>query len=202
MICFLYIYSITIGCIFCCIVTMALNYSVHDFLLYGILWIIIWPIWSYFASSTAYWPPGYFYIVCYYLKQQSISIRARIRKITLKASRSNKRGVSLTLKSILCEHNYLCRKINSYNKYWRKYLTIKLFLFVLIISFLTYLIFMKSMQWFAYMQFLIILSAHLLLVFILTYSASNVSLLNSLILEELQITSAKLKLSTNTQFKV
>jgi hypothetical protein len=202
LICFQYFYSITIGCLIGSILTMALNYNIYDFFLHGISWIMIWTLWCYFAAYTAYWPPGYFCIICYYLKLQLNSIKIRLKVFILRANRLSLKERSLILKSILNEHNLLCQQIKSFNKYWKKYLTIKLILFVLIICFLSYLIFMKSMKWFASLQFLIVMSAHLLLIFIITYSASEIPHSNSLIAKDLQLISAKIKLHLSNKLKV
>ncbi len=120
----------------------------------------------------------------------------------LRANRLSLKERSLILKSILNEHNLLCQQIKSSNKYWKKYLTIKLILFILIICFLSYLIFIKSMKWFASLQFLILMSAHLLLIFIITYSAFEISHSNSLIAKHLQLMSAKIKLPLSNKLKV
>jgi hypothetical protein len=138
LICFQYFYLITIGCLIGSTLTMALNYNIYDFFLHGISWIIIWTLWCYFAAYTAYWPPGYFCITCYYLKLRLNSVKIRLKVFILRANRLSVKERSLILKSILNEQNLLCQQINSFNKYWKKYLTTKLILFVLIMFFVVF----------------------------------------------------------------
>jgi hypothetical protein len=92
---------------------------------------------------------------------------------------------SLLIKSILKEHNELCQQIFIYNMFWRKYLTITLTIFVLLICFLTYLVIIAPMKWYFRLQLLITLLGHILLVFIVTYSASTISHFNSVIARDL-----------------
>jgi hypothetical protein len=138
LICFQYFYLIKFGRLIGSTLTMALNYNIYDLFLHGISWIIIWTLWCYFAAYTAYWPPGYFCITCYYLKLRLNSVKIRLKVFILRANRLSVKERSLILKSILNEHNLLCQQINSFNKYWKKYLTTKLILFVLIMFFVVF----------------------------------------------------------------
>jgi hypothetical protein len=92
---------------------------------------------------------------------------------------------SFLIKSILKEHNELCQQIFIYNKFWRKYLTITLTIFVLLICFLTYLTFIAPMKWYLRFQISIALLGQILLVFIVTYCASTISHFNSVIVRDL-----------------
>jgi len=89
------------------------------------------------------------------------------------------------IKKILEEHNQICVQINSFNKYWRKYLSIIFFIYILSICFLSYLIFFAKIIWYLRLEFLIVLSAHILLVLVLTYFASSVSDFNHVLYRDL-----------------
>jgi hypothetical protein len=52
-------------------VIFCMNYELIDFLKYGIILIIIWTVWVYYACVVNYWFPSYYYIICYFLKRHS-----------------------------------------------------------------------------------------------------------------------------------
>jgi hypothetical protein len=178
------IQSLTIGAFLVGILTI-LNYDIYDFILYGISWVIIWTVWCYYACIAIYWSPGYFFIVCYYLKLRLISFQIRLKTFSQRINRLSMKTKSFLIKGFVKEHNELCQQIFIYNKFWRKYLTIALTIFVLLICFLTYLIFIAPMKWYFRLELLITLFGHILLVFIITYSASTISHFNSIIARDL-----------------
>ncbi len=176
--------SLTIGTILITILTI-LNYDIYDFILYGISWVIIWPIWCYYACIAIYWPPGYFFIVCYYLKLRLTSFQTKVKIFSQRMNRLSMKTKSFLIKGFMKEHNELCQQIFIYNKFWRKYLTITLTNFVLLICFLNYLVFIAPMKWYLRFQISIALSGQILLVLIVTYSASTISHFNSVIARDL-----------------
>jgi hypothetical protein len=178
------IQSLTIGAFLVGILTI-LNYEIYDLILYGISWVIIWTVWCHYVCLAIYWPPGYYFIVCYYLKQRLTSFRTKVKIFSQRMNRLSMKRKSLLIKSILKEHNELCQQIFIYNKFWRKYLTITLTIFVLLICFLIYLLFIAPMKWYLRFELSISLSGHILLVFIVTYSASTISHFNNIIVRDL-----------------
>jgi hypothetical protein len=166
------------------ILTM-LHYDIYDMILYGISWVIIWTVWCHYNGITINWPPGYFFIVCYYLKLRLISFQIRLKTFSQRMNRLSMKTKSFLIKNILKEYNELCQQIFIYNTFWRKYLTITLTIFVLLICFLTYLIFIAPVKWYLRFELMITLLGHILLVFIVTYSAATISHFNSVIARDL-----------------
>jgi uncharacterized BrkB/YihY/UPF0761 family membrane protein len=113
------------------------------------------------------------------------SIQTKVKILSERMNRLSMKTKSLLIQSILKEHNELCQQIFIYNKFWRKYLTIALTIFVLLICFLIYLLFIAPMKWFLRFELSITLFGHILLVFIVTYSASTISHFNSVIVRDL-----------------
>jgi hypothetical protein len=201
-ICNKYIYSITLGIIIVLIISIAFNYNTYDFCVFGILWIILWTVWGLLICYTLYWPPGYYSIVCYYLKLRITAFRLKLINFKAASGQRSLKIESLFLEKTLREHNNLCIKISEYNKYWKIYLTISVLIFILIISFLLYLIFIARLNYVLRFEYSIILSAHLLLLFIITYSASSISDYNKVLFHDLYSFSVKNKLQIHSKLKV
>ncbi len=201
-ICNKYIYSITLGIIIVLIISIAFNYNTYDFCIFGILWIILWTVWGLLICYALYWPPGYFSIVCYYLKLRIAAFRFKLINFKAASGQPSLKMRSRSIEKILREHNNLCIKISEYNKYWKIYLTISILIFIVIISFLSYLIFIARLNLFLRFEYLIILSAHLLLLFIITYSASSISHYNKVLFCDLYTFSVKNKLHIHSKLMV
>ncbi len=87
---------------------------------------------------------------------------------------------------LLEEHNEICEQISDYNKYWRKYITITYSIFVGVMCILTYVVFIfPGLKWIVLFEYQISFTAHLLLIFIITYSASSVSHFNHILYRNL-----------------
>jgi hypothetical protein len=96
------------------------------------------------------------------------------------------------IRRLLEEHNDLCQQISNYNKYWKKYLTIAYSIFLSIICVLTYVTLIYSgLKWFLRIEYLVILSAHSLLIYIITYSAASISDFNLILYKDLHSICAK-----------
>jgi len=154
-------------------VIMYINYETRDFFIFGIVWITIWSVWAYYASVVIYWFPTYFYIICYYIKIQLKFIDRDIRN--LKYTPIPVQLKEILLIKLLVKHQNIYRKIKIYDKYWRKYLSQSFIIFLTIILFLSYLYFFTSMPFFMKLEFTIILTVHVFMLIVLTYSASSVS---------------------------
>ncbi len=184
--CCSYIWTILVGSLGLFAVPYALNYTLTNFLLFGIFWIIIWLIWGYNVCAGSYYFPGYFFIVCYHLKQRLNSIKIRLNIIRNKSKKLNPNEKLLTITTLLREHNDICEQISNYNKYWRKYLTITYSIYLSIICILSYDTLINSkLKWSLRSEFGIVLLAHFLLIFIITYSASTVSHFNLILYRSL-----------------
>jgi hypothetical protein len=192
MICCVYDLTITVGAIVVLGLPMALNYSLVNWLLFGISWTTIWIIFLYNGCLDTFYFPGYFFIVCFYLKQRLSSIRIRLNIIRNESKSSTTNEKILMIRRLVEDHNDLCQQISSYNKYWKKYLTITYSTLLSIICILTYVTLISSgLKWFLRLQYLIVLSAHLLLIFIITYSASSISDFNLILYKDLHSFCAK-----------
>jgi hypothetical protein len=213
MICCAFVSTIT-ACTAAAIgITFALNYSQDNFLLYGISWTELWALSSYIACKTIYYFAGYYFIICYHLKQRLNSIRIRLNIIRIKSKSLTSNEEILIIKSILQEHNDICQKIYFYNKYWQKYLTITYSIFLMIICILSYIVLISSgLELFVRIFYAIVLSAHSLLIFIITYSAFSVSDFNRILYKNLCSFSAenyfpfdiriRVRLKTNSKTKL
>ncbi len=201
-ICHKYIYSIILGAIIVVMIAMGFNYSVFDFCVFGILWITLWGIWAFLISYVLYWPPGYFSIIGYYLNLRITAFRFKLNNFKTASGQPTLKISSRTIEKILREHNNLCIKISEYNKYWKIYLTISILILILIISFLSYLTLISRLDFVLRIEFLLILSAHLLLLFIITYSASSISYYNKVLFRDLYSFSVKNKLEIHSKLMV
>ncbi len=203
LICRFYVISIPVGGMFVIGLPMLLNYSLVNIFIFGIPWVIIWGNFAYECCIAAYFFPGYFFIICYYLKIRLNSLRNRI-EILLKNKRKAPLKVRITkIKQILEEHNKLCQKIYGYNKYWKKYLSLNYLVFLGVICILSYVVFISTqVKWFLRIEYAIILSGHILLLMIETYSASSVSHFNHVLYRDLLSICAKDSLFTFVKFKV
>jgi hypothetical protein len=182
IICCVYILTITAGVLAVFGLAFALNYSLAYFFLFGISWAIIWGIWTYTGCITLHYFPAYFLLICYHLKQRLNSIRIRLNVIRNKSKSLKSNEKILMIGSLVREHNDLCQNIYCYNKYWRKYLTITYSIFLTINCILAYIVFINSrLNSFLRFEYAIVLSSHLLLIFIITYSASIVSNFNPIL---------------------
>ncbi len=186
MICCTYVLTITVGSIAFFGVPMALNYSLVNWSLFGFSWTTIWIIWCYNACLGAYYFPGYFFIVCYYLKQRLNSIKIRLNIIRNESKSLTINEKKSMIGRLLEEHNEICEQISDYNKYWRKYITITYSIFLGLICILTYVVFISSgLKWFILVEYEIAFTAHILLIFIITHSASSVSHFNHILYRNL-----------------
>jgi len=203
MISCIYVSTITVGVVAVIGLPMALNYSLVHWLLFGITWTTIWTIWCYNSCLTAFYFPGYFFIVCYYLKLRLNSIRIRLNIIQNKFKSLTTKEKVLMIRRLLEEHNDLCQQISYYNKYWKKYLSITYSIFLSIICVLTYVTLIYSgLKWFLRLEYIIALSGHLLLIFIITYSASSVSHYNLILCKDLHSFYAKNSFPIDIKIKV
>jgi len=203
MICCFYVSTLTTGGIFIIGIPMALNYSLIHWLLFGITWTKIWGIWLYNGTMASFYYPGYFFIVCYYLKLKLNSIRIKLNIIRNKSKSLAKNKKILMIRRLLEEHNDICQQISNYNKYWKKYLSIAYSIFLSIICVLTYVtLIYPGLKWFLRLEYIISLSAHLLLIFIITYSASSVSHYNLILCKNLHSFYAKNSFPIDFKIKV
>jgi hypothetical protein len=185
IICFVYAVSINAGCIACIGLIVILSYSLGNILVFGIPWTIIWGIWSYHTSKVDFYFPGYFFIICYHLKIRLTSIEKRLKNFVYYSKRFSMRAKISTIRRLLRDHNNLCQQIDEYNEYWKKYLTLTYLIFVSSACFALYAVFLSPVKWFVRIQYLIVLSAIVLLLMIITYSASSVSHFNEIIFRDL-----------------
>jgi len=107
--------SVTFGCSSVYAIVTTLNYDFVDFLLFGLTWILISLIWCYHCCIVAYYFPGYFFIVCYYLKLRLKTFVKRLKIFKTSLKRYPNMAKLLKVKLLLEEHNDLCKQIHHYN---------------------------------------------------------------------------------------
>jgi hypothetical protein len=202
MICCSYVISIATGCMIAFLLVFGLSYSLANFLVFGISWTIIWSVWSYHSNEAAFYFPGYFFIVCYYLKLRLSSIDKRLKNFIKYSKRFSMISNISIIRRLLRDHNKLCKQIDEYNEYWKKYLTLTYVIFVFLICFITYVVFISSIKWFVRIEYTAVLLAHLLLVLIITYSASTVSHFNEIIFRDLYSVCVKNRFPITIKLKV
>jgi len=189
-------------CFVVIITATVLNYSLVNFLLFGITWTFIWFIWCYHCCIVGYYFPGYYFIVSYHLGLRLKSFAKRVKIFKNLVNRFSIGANSLRIQKLLYNHNDLCLQISHYNKYWKKYLSLTLTIFITLICFLSYLVFFPPMHWLLRTEFVIALSAHILLVLIVTYSASSVSYFNQILFRDLNSIFIESKFSADMKLKV
>jgi len=112
------------------------------------------------------------------------------------------RGRLSTIKRFLEDHNHLCQQIDSYNKFWQKYLTMSYSIFLFLVCFLSYVVFISPIKWFLRLEYSLVLSAHILLLIIITYSASSVSHFNHILFRDLNSVYVRNNFPIDIKFKV
>ncbi len=175
--------------------------------MYGIIWIIFWAVWMYYACVVIYWFPSYYYIICYYFKTQFRILENDIKLIKRSQNNIPVLRKEALMKRMIKNHNEICTKLTNYNNFWQKYLSQTFIIFLTIILFLSYLYFFTNMPPIPKFEFTIVLSVHILLIIILLYSSSLVShvsittykLLQSIAVENFTVIS-KLKVSKELNF--
>ncbi len=184
-ICCSYVISITIGYSAVLCLTFGLNYSLANFLVFGISWTIIWGVWCYHSCKAGFYFAGYFFIVCYHLKLRLSSIEKRLKDFIKYSKHSSMRSKISTIRRLLRDHNNLCKQIDEYNQYWKKYLTLSYLIFIFLACFESYNVFFSDIKWFVRIEYSLVLSASILITLIITYSASSVSHFNEIISHDL-----------------
>jgi hypothetical protein len=123
-----------------CIIPFALNYTVFEFIFFGIPYIVLFIGFVHFTESFNYWQMIYFITICYYLKIKIRLINSRIIS-GIRENRIDIKYITNTLNSIHSE-------IHEYNiNYWSKYLFALWMTFTMIVSsFLYFAFFMKEMS--------------------------------------------------------
>jgi len=171
-------------------------------MLFGTSWLILWGVWCMYACSAVYHFPGYYCIVCYYLKLRLSHLEERLKKYRFSIKRLPLRVKLSMIRRLLADHNELCLLIDSYNRFWKKYLTINYGIFILTICFLSYVVFISPIEFLIRAEYFGILSAHVLLVTIVTYSASTVSHFNEKLYRSLHSIYVSFKFPLDIKLKV
>jgi hypothetical protein len=180
-----YVISTTISCSAVFGLTFGLNYNLSNFLVFGISWTIIWCVYCYYATEAVYHFPGYFFIICYHLKVRLNAIEKRLENFIKYSKHSSMRSKISMIRRLLKDHNNLCKQIDEYNQYWKKYLTLTYLMFVFLVCFLSYGLFISPTKWYVRIEYSVVLWGHILLLMIITYSASTVSHFNEIIFRDL-----------------
>jgi hypothetical protein len=168
-----YVISITVGCFAVIGLAVGLNYSLVNFLVFGLSWIIIWSIWCYNSNKAGFYFARYFFIICYHLKLRLSSIEKRLKNF-MKYSKYSSMTLKISMISrLLRDHNNLCEQIDEYNQYWKKYLTLTYIIALSVVLFILFVVLISPIKSFVRIEYSLVLSAHILLILIITYSAST-----------------------------
>ncbi len=201
-ICCSYAISTTIGYSAVLCLTFGLNYSLTNFLVFGISWTTIWGVWCYHTCRASFYFAGYFFIVCYYLKLRLSSIEKRLKDFIKYSKHCSLRSKISMIRRLLRDHNNLCKQIDEYNQYWKKYLTISYLIFVFLVCFLSFGAFISPIKWFVRIEYSLLLSALTLITLIITYSASTVSHFNEIIFRDLYSVCVRNRFPISIKLKV
>jgi hypothetical protein len=87
--------------------------------------------------KAAFYFAGYFFIVCYHLKLCLSSIEKMLKNFMNYSKRFSMITKISIIRRLLRDHN-LCKQIDQYNQYWKKYLTLTYLIFVWVACFLWY----------------------------------------------------------------
>jgi hypothetical protein len=200
--CWTYLVQVVFGCFSAMITTFGLNYSLVNFLLFGISWPTIWSVWGYMCCKVAYYFPGYFFIICYHLKFRLSSIDKRLKNFMKYSNHFSLVSKITIMRRLLREHNNLCKQIHDYNEFWKKYLTLAYVIAVSAVCFLSYVVFLSQVKWFPRLVYIVVLVSHIQLLAIITYSASNVSQFNEIIFRDLYSIYVRNHFPTSFKLKV
>jgi len=108
-------------------VIAALNYSLLDFIVWGIPWILAFGgFWAYFCCGIIVHSFGYFHIVCYYIKLRFELIHYELSELlkNINKYKHNKKvstNNSKKLLKLVYEYQNVLSIISEYNKFWRKF---------------------------------------------------------------------------------
>jgi len=118
------------------IVPFSLNYSLKEFIIFGVPYIFLWSYCLYHVYNIMISQLIYFYITCFYLKSKIRSINNKIIRITTNKKQIIRPKISEILKSF----DSIYAEIYEYNNnYWSKFLFVVWILLVIIISSVLYL---------------------------------------------------------------
>jgi len=61
------------------------------------------------------------------------------------------------IRRLLRDHNDLCKQIDEYNEYWKKYLTVTYLTFISVTCFVSYIVFISDIKWYTRIEYSVVL---------------------------------------------
>jgi len=133
---------------------------------------LVFFIGAYFILTKIYTAISLFYLICYYFQLKSQNLNKRILLLShLKYSSFT----SLMVTKLILDHNMICSKISSYNKFWQK--TYFYFVFTLIPANLCSLhqLLFEDMKLYSVMIIILVIVYTWFFIFFLSYCTASLS---------------------------
>lgn len=104
----------------------------------GMIWLVILSIWNFYNSGTIYMLAAYYDILCYYFRLRFEKVNSDIDVVVSPLIQMTSKERHALMFSILQEHNFLCKKLDEYNRFWSKYVMYTYFIAPLICIYTLY----------------------------------------------------------------
>ena len=146
------------------------NYSTLDYLLFGLIWVVINSVWAFYCAGVGTGAFSLFLIVSYHMR---VRVRQLIRAIEVSIQLDSVAQPSIT--KVCRELNDICLTLNKLNKFWSKYLAIIFTLYISTNAFLLYDLIYESLDLITYSAILILLIDITLIVSMVVQSGGALS---------------------------
>lgn len=109
-----------------------------EYQLIGMCWLVILSVWNFYNSGSIYMLAGFYDILCYYFRLRFEKVNSDIDVMISPNVQMTSKERHALLYSILQEHNFLCKKLDEYNRFWSKYVMYTYFIAPLICIYTLY----------------------------------------------------------------
>jgi len=124
-------------------VSLYLNLSLIEFIVFGIPNTILWTLYAYYSYNFLFWQINYLFLICYYLKCKLRRINQQLSNRIKNKVKSNDRFII----GLVCSLTLIYSEINDYDRsYWCIFLLIVFATFTSIINATLYLILFTEMN--------------------------------------------------------
>lgn len=123
-----------------------LSYKHPDYYSFG--WLIALTFWAFLNTTSVYLMATMFDIICFYFKLRFRKIHVDLEQLI---SHKEYRNVNIKpvdlMRQILIEHDFLCWKIDKYNRYWSYIIFWSLTTHTIVFVYTMYYIYFKNESW-------------------------------------------------------
>jgi hypothetical protein len=162
------------------------NYDFFRAIFIGLISLIVFWLYCYYAAGIVYYSLMYFLVISYYCKLRMNSINENLKILTEKFIISNK-----SIDNLLKDHNDICNTINDYNIFWKRIYELTLYGIIPINLILLHQVFFGDLLLLNHLGFIISVTSYLSLLFVLNFMTASVHkevsksyrLINSLLLK-------------------